>query len=384
MKQFDFFMPMHLKFGEEIVNKIGSIASSYGDKVLIIVDSKLKNTPQMNAVVDILDKSDCKTIIFDGVITNADSKTVALGVELAKSSYSNVVIGFGGMRTMSIAKAIAMLATNSGTIEDYIEGKTQEKDSLPYIEMPSVPCDPLMFRDEFLITDARKNIPYIITLKPCSTKYVIFDSNFISSLPHKYIVSTIVSLFSNSFDGYVSTKSSHFVDFMFIKAFEFFNKRISALTEESEVDKDTQNDFYLSGLFASIGLNVTSGGIISALSYVINSKYKIPKSFINAILLPYVMEFIVPAVPDKFVKIYEALGGEKVDMSSSEVALKSIEMVRKILLSLKLPLKLSNFNLIKQNELSHIADIAKKFEVINFAPRICTSDDLYYILDKAY
>ncbi len=384
MKQFDFFMPMHLKFGEDIVNKIGTIASSYGDKALIIVDSKLKNTAQMQALVDILDKSDCKAIVFEGVISNADTKTVALGAELAKSSYSNVVIGFGGIRTMSIAKAIAMLATNSGIIEDYIDGKKQEKESLPYIELPSVPCDPLMFRDEFLITDARKNIPHVITLKPGSTKYVIFDSNFISSLPHRYIVSTIVSLFANSFDGYVSKKSSYFVDFMFLKGFEFFNKRISTLTEENAPDKESQNDFYLSGLFASIGLSVTGGGIISVLSYVINSKYKIPKSFINAILLPYVMEFVVPAVPEKFTKIYEALGGNPANMETADIALKTIEIIRKILVSLKLPLKLSNFNLIKQNELASIADIAKKFEVINLTPRICTSDDLYSILEKAF
>jgi len=136
-------------------------------------------------------------------------------------------------------------------------------------------------------------------------------------------------------------------------------------------------------MLSAIGLNMSTLGVTAGLSFILSSKYKVHKSFSASIILPHVLDFNITSVPEKIVKIGIALGEDITNLSVVEASLKTIEKVRKLIIELQLPKRLSEFEIHKDN-LTGIADDARKFEFFNYIPRSCDSEELYNLLESAY
>jgi len=275
-----------------------------------------------------------------------------------------------------------MLAANDGEIVDYIEGKIPEKESIPYIEIPSTPRSPFMFRDEFWITDVRNRNSYILPVKKGTTKYALFDPMITTTLTRRLTATTAIDIMANAYEGYVSTKSNFLSDTLFLKALELINNNIFNAANNLN-DVTSRANLSLAGFLSSLGLSMTSTGITAALSYVLSSKFKIHKSLSSGILLPRVMDYNINAVPAKYVKIAQVLGENTEDLSVLEAALKAIEKVRKIVLELQLPTRLEEFQ-ITRDDIVNVAEDARKFSMFNYIPRSCDTEELIAILQSAY
>ncbi|HOV14780.1 MAG TPA: iron-containing alcohol dehydrogenase, partial [Spirochaetota bacterium] len=214
------------------------------------------------------------------------------------------------------------------------------------------------------------------------TKYILFDPMVTTTLPRRYTAATIIDALANSIEGFISTRANFLSDTIFLKSMELFSSNINNAVNVQD-DITSRANLSLGGLFSSIGLSMSETGITSSLSYVLNAKFKIPKSFSSCILLPHIMDFNITSVPVKLVKITNALGEDTKDLSVVEASIKAIERVRKIIIELKLPTRLEEFGLAK-DDLIIIADEARKFEMFNYIPRSCSSEELYAILQAAY
>ena len=299
-------------------------------------------------------------IIFDDVVPNAMSDTVEYGAELTRSAYANVIIGMGGIRALSISKAIAMLANNQGDMRDYFEGKLPKNDSLPYIEIPSTPRNPFMFRDELWLVNAKNRSCAILPVKENSTKSIIFDPMITTSLPRRFTATTSIYTLSNAVEGFLSNKSNFFSDTLFLQAIKLIKENIfNAATIPDDIA--SRANLGLAGLLTSLGLNMSSAGIASAVSFVLSARYRIHKSLAISVLLPHVMNFFITAIPQKFVQLTKIFSQELTNLSTVDAALKAIDEIRKIIIKLQLPTRLSEFELNK-DDLINIADEAKKFE----------------------
>ncbi|OHD12102.1 MAG: hypothetical protein A2086_04605 [Spirochaetes bacterium GWD1_27_9] len=382
MNIFEFSVPTQLKFGVDVVNRLGNVVSEFGDKAVIITEAILHESGTIKRIIEILEKKGCEAIVFDEVIPNANSKVVDFGTEIVRSSYADVVVGIGGVRTLSIAKAVAMLANNSGDISEYLDGKIQENEALPYIEIPSTPRNPFMFKDEFLLTDSRSNNAKIVKVKKLTTKQVLFDPMITTTLPRRYTATTVIDSLANAVEGYISTKSNFLSETIFLKAIELFSSNLMNAINAPD-DIASKSFLSLGGLFTSLGLSMSCTGIVSSLSYVLNSKFKIPKSFCSCILLPHVLDYDITGIPTKLVKIAHALGEDTAKLSVVEASIKAIEKIRKMIIELRLPVRLDEFG-INKDDLIIVADDARKFEVFNYIPRSCSSEELYAILQAAY
>ena len=387
MNVFDFYIPSHLKFGVDVINRLGNLVNDIvgkdsAQRVLLVTEAVLHESGTIKRIKEILMKKGCEPIIFDDIVLNSASDVVEDGAKRARVSHSNVIIGLGGVRALSIAKAIAMLAGNDGEIVDYIEGKIPEKDSIPYIEVPSTPRNPFMFRDEFWITDIRNRNGHILPVKTGTTKYVLFDPMITTTLTRRLTATTSIDILANAYEGYTSNKSNFLSDTLFLKAIELVSNNIFNAANNPN-DIVARANLSLAGFLSSLALSMTSTGITSALSYVLSSKFKIHKALSSGILLPHVMDYNINSVPAKYVKIAQCLGEDITDLTVLEAAIKAIEKVRKIILELQLPIRIEEFEITK-DDLIYVAEEARKFSMFNYIPRSCDTEELIAILQSAY
>ncbi|HTP59823.1 MAG TPA: iron-containing alcohol dehydrogenase, partial [Spirochaetia bacterium] len=77
------------------------------------------------------------------------------------------------------------------------------------------------------------------------------------------------------------------------------------------------------------------------------------------------------------------LGEDVGDASSVEAPTQTIEAVRRIISSLGLPTRLREFDL-TLDEMIEVAGVARSFDMMNYLPRVVSTEDIYELIKSAF
>ncbi len=377
-----FNVPAKVYLGLDIINRLGVIVSEVGERVIIVTEAILYEPKIIERICTLLDKRQIQYIIFDEVIPNATTKAVDDGVRLARVAHANLVTPLGGMKTLSIAKAIAMTASNDNDIEDFMAGVVPAKPPLSYIEIPTTCRDHFMLTDEYFLVDARDRTGRIGKAQGGITKAVIIDPKLSRSLPKKYTITTMFDTLLAAIEGFLSQRANYLSDTFFARAIEILGKTIPELESGTDEIK-TRLNASTAGMLTAMGLSMSKQGIGGALSYAINAKFMVPKSWVATILLPHVMEFNMAASTEKLSVVAGLLGEESSEGASVEEANRAVEAIRRMLGPTGISTRLRDFDL-AIDDLIEIAGTARTYDMMNYLPRLVSTEDLYEIIKSAF
>ncbi len=120
---FQFYMPTKCLFGAGQLETLHT-QTLPGKSALIVISSgtSVKKFGYLTRLTKELDLASITYTIFDKILPNPIEAHVMEGATLAKEGNYDFVIGLGGGSVIDSAKAIAVMATNPGTLWDYIGG----------------------------------------------------------------------------------------------------------------------------------------------------------------------------------------------------------------------------------------------------------------------
>ncbi|EMP06479.1 alcohol dehydrogenase, iron-dependent domain protein [Leptospira interrogans serovar Pyrogenes str. 200701872] len=102
-----------------------------------------------------------------------------------------------------------------------------------------------------------------------------------------------------------------------------------------------------------------------------------------SILLPHVMEYNLTSSAGKYVMIARALDEDITNISVIEAAIKAVEGIRKIFIELKIPQRLSEYE-VRKMDLPSIANLAASFPFLDSLPRELPKNEIETILIAAF
>jgi alcohol dehydrogenase len=377
-----FHIPTRVVFGLDTINRIGQLVTDYGERAFLVTEAILYEGKVINKLQEILDKKGVSYIVFDEVVPNATSRTVDDGVTLARGSHADVVIGLGGVRTLSIAKSIAMTAPSENDMDDFLSGVQPQSQPLAYIEVPTTCRNPFMFSDEYLVVDGRDRAGKIGRTQKGITKAALIDPKLSLTLPAKYTATTIMDTLLGCIEGYLSAKANFLSDTYLQRAIEILGGVIKEGIQNVD-DIRMRMNASTAGLLMGLGLSTSRLGIGSALAFAINARFMSPKSWVSTIFLPYVMEFALNVRGDRIAQVARLLGEDVADASSVEAPVRGIDAVRRVISSLGLPTRLREFDL-SLDEMIEVAGAARSFDMMNYLPRVVSTEDIYELIKSAF
>jgi alcohol dehydrogenase len=382
MPDISFSIPTDVRFGLDVVNRIAAVVGSYGERVLLVTEAILYEGKVIDRIQALFEKKGIQYIVFDEVVPHATSVIVDEGVKLARSARAEIVIGLGGVRTLSVAKCIAMVAPGDVDMDEYLAGVQPTGEPLAYIAIPTTCRDPFLLVDEYLVTDGRDRSAKIGRTQRRITKAVIVDPKLTATLPPKYTATTLMDTLLSAVEGYLSSRSSFLSDTFFLRACELVGKIIGQLVDQPD-DLRVRMNASMAGLLTAIGLTMSKSGVGTALAYAINGNFMVPKSWISSIMLPHVMEFYSGIASEKLNRVAGFLGEDVDEAAPVEGAGRAVEAVRRIIGSLGLPTRLRDFDL-NLDDMVDIASIARNFDMMNYLPRSISAEDLYELVKSSY
>src|SRR5699024_11620832 len=98
----------------------------------------------------------------------------------------------------------------------------------------------------------------------------------------------------------------------------------------STSNKEAKNAMAMASLQAGLAFSSAILGAVHAMSHAIGGRFSLEHGEINAVLLPYVMEYNLRAAPKQFAVMAEMMGENINGLTAMEAGKKAISYVRKL------------------------------------------------------
>jgi alcohol dehydrogenase len=376
-----FKLDPEILIGKDTVNRAGMLCNSFGSRVLIATEQVLYENQNIERLISILEDSGVEAIIFDEIPAQATADIAEAAASLARGARCSAIIGFGGLKTQSIAKLAAITATSSLGIFDLLDGKNPENVFIPYVAIPTTGRDPFMFSNFFIAVDPRDRSVKLVKSPKGLCSVAIIDGGLSESLSGKFAATTAFDGFCVSVEAYCSNKAGFFSDALLEQAITLYAQMISSYMDNQNFD--LIGGAVNAGFLMALGSSISSPGIGTALAYALNGRFPVAKSWCSTVLLPYIMEKLVNAKPEKIAKV-AALMGEAIEgIPVAEAAALAVDVIRRRMGVLQVPARLKEFNL-SLDRLVPVADAARNLEFVAHSPWTVSSEEAFDILKQAF
>ena len=210
--QFEFATAARVIFGRGKVSLLPQITREFGSHALIVTGSK----PQrLRGLLDGLEQAQVATSIYS-CAAEPTVEVVREGAALAREKHVDVVVGVGGGSAMDAAKAIAIVATNSGEPLDYLEvvgkGRPFEQRSLPCITVPTTSGTGAEVTRNAVLGSPRNGVKASLRSTSMLAKAAIVDPDLSAGLPADVTAYTGMDTLTQLLEPFVSCRANAFVD----------------------------------------------------------------------------------------------------------------------------------------------------------------------------
>ena len=335
-----FLSPERILFGWGSVEKTGEETLRYGSKALLVSGkSSSRANGALTTVLSSLTASGVEVTLFCEVESDPSVHTVTTGAALARQTEASVVVALGGGSPLDAAKAIALMATNPGQISDY-EKTAPTQPGLPVVAIPTTAGTGSEVTKFVVITDTERKVKMLINSPYLIPRTALLDPQLTLSIPPAFTAGPGMDALTHAIEAYQSSLASPTTDVFALSAIKLIGGNLVQATLNGG-NVSARTAMLLGQLHAGLAFGNASVALVHAMSRPLGAHFGIPHGQANAILLPWVMQFNLPACPEKFVCIAEALGCNTAGLSPRQAGQLAVNRVREIYADTGLPLTLS-------------------------------------------
>lgn len=353
-------------------------------KAFVATDKDLIKFGVADKVLEVLREAGVAYEVFSEIKPNPTVSNVKAGVKAFAESGADFILAIGGGSSIDTAKAIGII-TNNPEFSDVVslEGvaDTHHK-SVPVIALPTTAGTAAEVTINYVITD-EENEKKMVCVDPNDIPAIaIVDAELMYTLPRSLTAATGMDALTHAIEGLITKGAWEMSDMFEIKAIEMINRYLATAVEDP-TNAEARNGMavaqYIAGMaFSNVGL-----GAVHGMAHPLGAIFDIPHGVANAVLLPTVMEYNMPAAVDKYVDIAKAMGVYSPEMTAEEAAREAVEAVRRLSVKVGIPQHLAELG-IKESDLPRLAEAAMADVCTPGNPRDVSYDDILALYKKAF
>ena len=376
LNEVSYFGPGARKELPEVLNRLGC------KKVFVVTDKGLLKFGVAKMVTDVMDEAGIPYEIFSEVKPNPTVTNVKDGLKAFKESKANVIVAIGGGSAMDTAKGIGIVANNPefGDIVP-LEGCAPTKHkSVPIVALPTTAGTAAETTINYVIIDEDKQKKMVCVDPNDIPAVAIIDAELMYSLPKGLTAATGMDALTHAIEGYITKGAWEMSDMFELEAIRMISKYLPVAVEEP-TNADARNGMavaqYIAGMaFSNVGL-----GLVHGMAHPMGSLFDVPHGVANALLLPTIMEFNMPACLNKYPEIAKAMGIDVSGMTKEQASQAACDAVKDLAIKVGIPQHLSELG-ITAEDIPALAQQALEDVCTPGNPRDVTLDDIKALYAK--
>jgi len=338
---FTFYLPTRIIHGSNSIQETGNAFKSLGaTKALIVTDRGVKDAGLLKGILDSLKGNKIPYVVFDDVEEDPGCVTVGKGADLAMKKKCDGIVVVGGGSPICAGRGIGILSTNGGHIREYAGLNMASKPPLPLIAIPTTAGSGAEVSQFVILKDEEKHTKLVVGSPLYFPKVAILDPILIKTLSFWQNVISGIDALTHAIEAYLTTMTTPITDALALNAVRMIYQNLRAASTSD--DLDAKEECLIGSTMANMACGNARLGLVHSMTFPMEGMFKIPHGIAVGILLPYVMEFNLPASYQRFAALARTMRGADTVGSVSELAPLAISTIKKLYLELGFPTKYSD------------------------------------------
>ena len=294
----------------------------------------------------------------------------------------DLVIGIGGGSVLDIAKLVAAQLDNEQQLRDYVgigllKGRKKKLVCVPATSGTGSEVSP----NAILVDDTDSQKKGIIS--PFLVPDIVYvDPLLTLSVPPAITATTGLDALTHCLEAYTNKFSQPFIDLYAYEGMRLIAANIATAVKEGS-NIEAREKVAMGSLRGGFCLGPVNTAGVHALSYPLGSMFHLAHGLSNALLLPYMMEYNIPAATKKYAEVAVALGCER--QADDEVtACAGVRRIKELIKDCGIPARLQNVNVPESAIPQMAADSMKIERLLKNNPRTITEQDAIEIYKAAF
>ncbi len=325
-------MPSVLITGSGSSEKVGEESKKLGvKKALIVTDQVMVKLGVLEGLKKALEQTKIQFAIYDAVATEPTVDYVKEGLKSFKDNGCDFLVAVGGGSPIDTAKAIAIMATNPGSIEEYKGLGKVTKEGAPLIAIPTTAGTGSEVTQFTIITDTKTSVKMLIGSPFVMPKVAIVDPLLTLSSPRGLTAAVGIDSLTHAIEAYVSVKAQPMSDIFCLSAIGLISGNLRQAWANGN-NVEAREKTMLGALQAGIAFSNSSVALVHGMSRPIGAYFHVAHGASNAVLLGVVTEFSLIGNPARYAHIAKAMGENVTgltDLEASQLAAKAIKTLIK-------------------------------------------------------
>ena len=324
-------------FGAGSVGQVAEEARRVAaSRVLVVTDPGVASSGVAGHVRDLLEAAGIATGVYDRVPAEPSVASVEVAFEAWRAGNYDAVVGVGGGSSLDTAKGISIRTANDGPVSRYFGVEQLPARGVPYILLPTTAGTGSEVTPSAIFDDTDRQLKAGIVSSRLMAAAAIVDPDLTISCPPHVTAAAGLDALTHALEAYVAVKANPMSDLYALEAVRLVGQHLRGAVARG-TDRVARSGQLLASLYGGVTIVAAGTGLCHAMAYPLGSAYHVPHGVANALLLPAVMAYNLPADLTKFARLAEALGESVSGLSLRAAAERSVEAVRQLSRDVGLP-----------------------------------------------
>ncbi len=373
-----FQAPTRIYFGSGMLTRLKEIIEEFvkNPSLFLVTDRGIVDSGIAGRVLEQLPGIQ----VFDEIEPNPKHTTVNKAGEIVRKLKPDLVVGLGGGSALDAAKAIALLATNPGGIEDY-EGKGKYTlPPRPVLAIPTTCGTASEVTWVSVVTHTERLFKMSIKGPLMFPAVALVDPDLLLTLPPPLIASTGMDALTHAIEAYTVKAATFMTDIFARESLNLIFQFLERAYRNIKNDSEARVGIMKGSMIAGMAFGNSDVGAVHCIAEAVGSLYDTPHGVANSVFLPYVMEFNLPAAKARYADIARIAGIDEKDEEAA--AKKLIQTIKDLSRTINIP-SFKDLG-IEQDRFSEIAEKSFQNNSNPSNPREAGVGDYLGILEKAF
>ena len=388
-------------FGQGTAQQIGSELMLHGHKTAFIVTDKIiANAGIVDPIRTNLLQAGIAVSVFDGGAAEPSTDVCSAAIDAARSAFGkpDCVIGIGGGSNMDVSKCCAVVLAHGGAPADYFGEDKVPGAVIPIIAVPTTAGTGSETTPIAVIEDATRHLKLAISSFHILPRLAVVDPLLTLTCPARVSAESGMDALTHAIESYtiidhsaLAVPAEQRLSFpgnnplsraLAARAIQLIAANLRAAVYQPH-NLAAREGMSLGALLAGMAFANSGLSSVHAMQYPVGALTHTSHGLGNAILLPAVVEFLLPSNYAAFAEIAGWMGEQVVGLSPSAAALACISAIQKLKADVGIPRGLADLG-VKDADIAGMAQTAMTYQrLVRCSPRPLNAPVMEWILRKA-
>lgn len=322
--------------------RLGQAVAAFGHKrVLVVTDKMIAQLGLLQPLLAALEAGGVQVAVFDEITPDAPIPLIERGIAAYREHDADTMVAVGGGSSIDASKAIAAAVANPRKslreLAGYYKGL---RTPVPLYAVPTTAGTGSEVTVAAVIADPERHSKIVIVDTRLVPRMAALDPALMTGLPPHITAATGIDALTHAVEAFVGQWATPHTDSLALAAVGMVFQHLRTACRQGS-DLEAREQMSLASTYAGMAFTRANVGYVHAIAHQFGGRYHTPHGLANAIVLPHVLKFSLPAATARLAQLAVRVGLGEASERDDHLAQRFITAVETLCADIGIPTTLA-------------------------------------------